>query len=146
MCSKPYYILGDSAAGYIPVIPQFHCLRLALLYDVQVFGVHHKSIIFAGYFLCAASTGWTLTVCWLVRYLVRWDTGCSVVVASSNSFLPDWDCRRWEIGWWVSEMFSVEMGCTLGGGGVHPWSRRRSWFFCCCPCISMPLCWQNVKR
>ena len=38
MCSKPTYTFGDGKAIYIPVIPQFHCLRLALLYVLQVLG------------------------------------------------------------------------------------------------------------
>ena len=38
MCSKPSYILGDGADGYIPLITQFHCLRLAFLYVLQVLG------------------------------------------------------------------------------------------------------------
>ena len=38
MSSKHPYILGDVIYGYIPVIPQCHCLILELLYVLQVLG------------------------------------------------------------------------------------------------------------
>ena len=58
------------------------------------FGVHHKLRSFVRYFLCAASTGWTLKVCWVGRYLVLWATGCCIIVVGSNWFCPGWERRR----------------------------------------------------
>ena len=69
---------------------------------------------FAGYFLCAASTGWDIKACWVVQYIVIWATGCYVTVVGSNCFGSNWELRHWAIGWWLDGMSSVEMGCTLG--------------------------------
>ena len=80
------------------------------------FGVHQKLRVFAGYLLCASSTGWTLKVCWVVHCLVQWAPGCSIIVAGFNWFGSDWERRHWEIGWCLAGKSSVEMGCTLGGG------------------------------
>ena len=78
-------------------------------------GVHHKLRNFSGYLLCATSTGWNLKVFWLIWYLVRWSTGCSVTVADLNCFGSDWERRSCSIGWWLAGMSSVGMGCALGG-------------------------------
>ena len=79
-------------------------------------GLHNKLSSFAGYFLFADSTGWTLKVCWVVSYLVRWATGCSAIVSGYNFFFSNWERRGCKIGWWLDGISSVEMVCTLGGG------------------------------
>ena len=65
-------------------------------------GMQHNLRGFAGYLLCATSTGWNLKACWVVRYLLQWATGFYVTVASSHCFGSYWECRSWEIGWWLA--------------------------------------------
>ena len=69
----------------------------------------------AEYLPCAAINGWTLKAFWVVRYLVLWDTGCSITVPGSNGFGYHWERRSWAIGWWLVGMSSIEMCCTIGG-------------------------------